>query len=411
MNLVEREVSAATIRDLFIKRFGHEPTVIAAAPGRVNLIGEHTDYNNGFVMPMALERHTIVAVGPSPTGKVRLSDSNLSVCQFEGEPSPGTRSVSTDAENAYIEIDVDQIDKKGEPFWTNYVRGVFAHLKKMGIDPGAVDMVIDSNVPRGGGLSSSAALEVSVATALSHYAGKQISPKEVALLGQRVEHEFAGVPCGIMDQFISAHGKAGHALKLDCASLKYELAPLDDPNVSILIVNTSVKHSLADGAYAKRRQSCSEAVEIMGVPSLRDATLDQVEAAKDKLGDERYRRARHIVTECARVGEFAHDLAQGNWAEAGKAMLASHYSLKDDYEVSCDELDILVDLTSKIPSASAVYGARMTGGGFGGCIVALVETGKINDVASELLVAYKEATGIDTECLISRPGDGARVVA
>lgn len=411
MNLVEREVSAATMKALFGERFGHAPTVIAAAPGRVNLIGEHTDYNNGFVMPMALERHTAVAVGPSPSGKVRLSDSNVSVCRFEGTPSPGTRSVSADADNAYIEIDLDQIDKKGEPFWTNYVRGVFAELKKLGIDPGAVDLVVDSNVPRGGGLSSSAALEVSVATALCAYVGKSLSPKEIALLGQRVEHEFAGVPCGIMDQFISAHGKAGHALKLDCASLEYELAPLADPNVSILIINSSVKHSLADGAYAKRRKSCQEAAEILGVPSLRDATLEMVEAAKEKLGDERYRRARHIVTECARVGEFARDLAQGSWAEAGKAMVASHYSLKDDYEVSCDELDILVKLSTEIPSADAVYGARMTGGGFGGCIVALVKTEKVDEVASEMLAAYKSATGIDTECLISRPGDGARVIS
>ena len=389
MDLVQSEVSASAIRPLFLERFGHQPTVIAAAPGRVNLIGEHTDYNNGFVMPMALECYTIVAVAASPTGNFRLS-STLG--------------------NSVVEITPQDVIKPGEPFWTNYLRGVIANLKRENIEIDPVDILVDSNVPRGGGLSSSAALEISTITALLGYAQKEMNKKDIAFMGQRVEHEFASVPCGIMDQFISANGKAGHALKLDCKSMEGEHIPMDDPSISVLILDSAVKHSLADGAYALRRQQCEDAAKILGTPSLREATLEQVEAQKDHLGDVCYRRARHVVGENARVEKFAQAIAQKDYEEAGAAMRGSHASLRDDYEVSCAEVDTLVSACDHIPSASAVYGARMTGGGFGGCIVALVRTEKVDQVAEELLSAYRDATGIETTYLITRAGDGARLI-
>lgn len=389
MDLVQSEVSASTIKPLFVERFGHDPIVIAAAPGRVNLIGEHTDYNNGFVMPMALECYTIVAVGQSPTGNFRLS-STLG--------------------NAIVEISEEDALKPGDPFWTNYIRGVLANLSRMGIKIEPVDILVDSNVPRGGGLSSSAALEISTITALCAYVGKEIAKAEVAFMGQRVEHEFACVPCGIMDQFISANGKAGYAMKLDCQSMEFEHIPMSDPDISVLIVDSAVKHSLADGAYALRRQQCEDAAKILGVKSLRDASLDAIEEQKELLGDICYRRARHIVGENARVAKFAAAVAQGDWNEAGAAMRGSHASLRDDYEVSCAEVDTLVSACDTIPSASAVYGARITGGGFGGCIVALVKTDAVEQVAEELLSSYRDATGIETTYLVTRAGDGARVI-
>ena len=389
MDLVKREITVETITPYFVEYFGHEPTHIAAAPGRVNLIGDHTDYNNGFVMPMALEKHTVVAVAQSPTGKHRF-------CGSLGDQ--------------IYEIPVEEALSVGEPFWSNYVRGVLAHLERRGIHVGPVDMLIDSNVPRGSGLSSSAALEVSVCMALAAYAGVQIDPTEVALIGQSVEHEFVNVPCGIMDQFISANGREGHALKLDCASLSYELIPMDDPSVSVLVFDSAVHHSLADGAYAQRRTQCEESAKIMGVATLREASLDMLENAKAQLGDVRYRRARHVIGENARVEDFAQALRMRDWDKAGAAMRGSHASLRDDYEVSCAEVDTLVSLCDRIPSASSVYGARMTGGGFGGCIVALVKTEDVDKVASELLEAYRQEIGIDTAYLITRPGAGAKVL-
>lgn len=389
MDLEQREINAATITPYFEKYFGHKPTVVGAAPGRVNLIGEHTDYNNGFVLPMALENNCVVAVAPSPTGEHRW-------CGSLGD--------------TIYTIPVSEASSKGDPFWSNYVRGVIAKLQERGFDPGPVDMLIDSNVPRGGGLSSSAALEVAVCTALAGLAGAEITPKDKAIIGQAVEHEFVNVPCGIMDQFISAHGKKDHALMLDCADLEYKLIPMADPNVSVLVLDSAVKHSLADGAYGQRRRQCEEAAQILGVPSLREATLDQLEEKKEELGDVRYRRARHVIGENIRVRNFAEAISAGNWDDAGVAMRGSHASLRDDYEVSCAEVDTLVSLCDTIPSSSSVYGARMTGGGFGGCIVALVKSDAVEQVGHELLDAYRDALGIETTYLVTRAGDGARIL-
>ena len=389
MDLDEREISAETIAPYFEQYFGHKPQVIAASPGRVNLIGEHTDYNEGFVLPMALNKINVVAVAPSPTGQHRWIGAH-------GEQP--------------VVIDPADADKTGDPFWSNYVRGVICMLGRRGIKVPPVDMLIDSNVPRGGGLSSSAAFEVSACTALAALCGAEVTPTERALIGQATEHEFVNVPCGIMDQFISANGQKDHALMLDCKDLSYKLIPMTDPAVSVLVIDSAVKHSLADGGYAARRKNCEDACAILGIHSLREATLEQLDANKAKLGDLCYRRARHVVGENLRVAEFAEAVAAGDWNAAGRAMRGSHASLRDDFEVSCAEVDTLVSLADTIPSAAAVYGARMTGGGFGGCIVALVKSDSVEQVAHEMLDAYRDALGIETAYLVTRPGAGARIL-
>lgn len=390
MDLVQSEVSPSHIKTLYADRFGHDPAVVAAAPGRVNLIGEHTDYNNGFVMPMALECYTIVAVGPSPSGAYRFSSTFGDVV---------------------VELSEEEAFRKGDPFWTNYIRGVLVLLRRRGANITPVDLLVDSNIPRGGGLSSSAAMEVAAITALAEYVGMKLDKMEIALMGQQVEHEFANVPCGIMDQFVSSHGREGHALKLDCRSMEYEDIPLNDPAVSVLIIDSAVKHSLADGAYAQRRKQCEDAARTLGVTSLRETSLADLELHREKLGDICYRRARHVVGENARVQAFARAVSKGDWDEAGGIMRGSHASLRDDYEVSCAEVDALIGICDTIPSASSIYGARITGAGFGGCIVALVKTSKVEQVAEEILSAYCEITGIDTTYLITRAGDGARVIS
>ena len=389
MDLEQREISAATISPYFEEYFGHKPSVVAASPGRVNLIGEHPDYNNGFVLPMALNNINVVAVAPSPTGKHRWIGA---------------------LGDTMIEIDPADATNPGDPFWSNYVRGVICMLERRGVKVPAVDMLIDSNVPRGGGLSSRAAFEVATCTALSTLCGVDITPTDRALIGQATEHEFVNVPCGIMDQFISANGKAGHALMLDCKDLSYNHIPMADPNVSVLVIDSAVKHSLADGGYAARRKNCEDACAILGVPSLREATLEMLEEKKAELGDLCYRRARHVIGENLRVEAFAPALQKGVWDAAGVAMRSSHDSLKNDFEVSCAEVDTLVSLADTIPSAASVYGARMTGGGFGGCIVALVKSEDVETVAKEMLEAYRTALGIETTYLVTRPGEGARVL-
>ena len=389
MDLEQREISAETISPYFEEYFGHRPTIVAASPGRVNLIGEHTDYNNGFVLPMALENINVVAVAPSPTDHHRWIGS---------------------LGDTMVEIDPADADKPGEPFWSNYVRGVICMLKRRGVDVPPVDMLVDSNVPRGGGLSSSAAFEVSVCTALAALCGVEVSPTDRALIGQATEHEFVNVPCGIMDQFISANGRKDHALMLDCKDLSYKLIPMTDPSVSVLVIDSAVKHSLADGGYAARRRNCEEACAILGVPSLREATLEMLEEKKAELGDLCFRRARHVVGENLRVAAFAQAVEKGDWEAAGIAMRGSHASLKDDFEVSCGEVDTLVSLADTIPSAASVYGARMTGGGFGGCVVALVKSEDVEKVAQEMLDGYRDALGIETTYLVTRPGEGARVL-
>ena len=374
----------------FQKHYGRAPRWIVAAPGRVNVIGEHTDYNDGFVLPMAIERYAIMAadVAAAP-GKISVYDT-----QFK--------------QSALIEVTAPV--SKGSPKWSNYIRGVLAGFQSRGVTLPALDVAFLSTVPLGGGLSSSAALEVCTATLIEAVTGKKIDPIEKALLAQKAEHDFAGVPCGIMDQFISALGREGHLLLLDCRTRKTELVPMSDPSVALLIINTNVKHELGSGEYAKRRAECEEAAKILGVKSLRDATPDQLEKAKGKLSEVVYRRARHVIGEIERTTHAAEGIRASNWPTVGVLMYASHAALRDDYEVSCKELDVVVDIAESIGLAGGVYGCRMTGGGFGGCCVALVKADAVDAITQKIAADYKAKTGIDAAIFASRPAAGATII-
>jgi galactokinase len=387
MNLKEL---AAHVGAEFEKHYGRAPRWIVAAPGRVNVIGEHTDYNDGFVLPMAIERYAIMAAdNAAASGKISIYDTHFQ-------------------ENATI--DVSAPVTKGSPKWSNYIRGVIAGFQNRGQTIPALDVAFMSTVPLGGGLSSSAALEVCTATLLEAATGKRIDPVEKALIAQTAEHEFAGVPCGIMDQFISALGREGHLLLLDCRTRKTELVPMDDPSVSLLVINTNVKHELSGGEYAQRRAECEEAAKILGVPFLRDANADQLEHAKSKMTETVFCRARHVIGEIERTLHAAEGIRNSNWPTVGQFMYASHNSLRDDYEVSCKELDAVVEIAEDIGYAGGVYGCRMTGGGFGGCCVALVKTNSIESITKKITDDYKVKTGIEATIFCSRPAAGATII-
>jgi galactokinase len=375
----------------FQKKYGRVPRWIAAAPGRVNVIGEHTDYNDGFVLPMAIEFYTIMAADKRPDGK-----DIITFC-------------STSQQDETV-VDLSTPVKPALPKWGNYTRGVVAGFLACGINPGGLDVLLHSTVPLGSGLSSSAALEVATATLLEAVTGKTIDPVEKALLAQKASHDFANVPCGIMDQFISTLGREGHLLLLDCRTLQTELVPMTDTSVELLIINTNVKHELGSGEYAKRHAECEEAAKLLGVKSLRDATPDQLEKAKAKLSDVVYRRARHVIGEIERTVHAAEGIRQSNWPTVGQFMYASHYALRDDYEVSCKELDVVVDIAEDIGYRGGVYGCRMTGGGFGGCCVALVKADAVESISKKIAADYKAETGIEAAIFSSRPAAGATIL-
>ncbi len=378
------------ISEQFQKTYGQPPKWIAAAPGRVNVIGEHTDYNDGFVLPMAIERYTVIAAAPSGSKQIQLRST---------------------ADNHPATID---LAKPMKPFskgtWANYPAGVVAGFIARNMDPGGFNALIHSTVPLGGGLSSSAALEVAMATLLEVITGRTLDPVEKALLCQKAEHEYAGVPCGIMDQFISVMGKPDHLLLLDCRTRKPELVPMSDPSVALLITNTNVKHELGSGEYAKRRAQCEAAAKVLGVGSLRDASMAALESAKGRMDDVVFRRARHVIGEIERTPRAAAEIRASKWLAAGELMYASHRSLRDDYEVSCSELDVVVDIATGIGQKGGVFGCRMTGGGFGGCTVALVQGNAVDAISKKIGEEYEKRTGIKATMFVSRPAAGATVI-
>jgi len=380
------------VTNAFTNRFQRPPKWIVAAPGRVNLIGEHTDYNDGFVFPMAIERYTVVAADRPASGSENAITWMATELQEE------------------FTVDATKPILKGSPKWSNYVRGVLAGFQQKGIEFGGFDAVMGTTVPIGGGLSSSAALEVSAATLLETISGKQLDPVEKAMLCQKAEHDYAGVPCGIMDQFISVMGKKDHLLLIDCRSKEPELVPMSDSSLAILIFNTNVKHELSGGEYGERRAHCEEAARALGIPALRDATVESLEAAKDKLDPVVYRRARHVIGENERTTQAADAIRAGEWNKLGQLMYASHDSLRDDYEVSCAELDVVVDLAREIGTGGGVFGCRMTGGGFGGCTVALVKASSVDAISKKLVDGYKRKVGIDPAVFLSHPAAGATVI-
>jgi galactokinase len=376
----------ASLRKRFSELYGREATGVVSAPGRVNLIGEHTDYNDGFVLPIAIDRCTLAAFAPAQERKV-----NLASAQQEGTPAS---------------FDLDADITKGQPQWANYPKGVAAGLVEKGVELTAMDILFDSDVPIGGGLSSSASLEVSAALAMLAAAGREIDDYELALICQKAEHEFAGTPCGIMDQAISIMAQAGRALLLDCRDGAARHIPFDNPDLLLLVADTKVKHDLTDGGYAARRDQCYSAAAKLGVKMLRDANADMVSAAEDNLSDKELTRARHVVSEIDRTLRAVEAMEAGDYAAFGQLMYASHASLRDDYEVSCEELDEIVELAAGL---EGVYGARMTGGGFGGCAIILADADRADSIAAAITESYNAGFGHPCVIFATRAAAGAGV--
>ncbi len=351
------------------------------APGRVNLIGEHTDYNDGFVFPAALDLFCDIHAESTTDGKLTARSRNF------GEE----RSWGLD--------ELPHAKPRGD--WSDYVAGVAVELIRLGVKPFAARIEIESSVPIGSGLSSSASLEVSVGLALASLAGTTVPGKELALASQRAENNFVGMKCGIMDQFVSVFGKAGHAILIDCRSLEHRAAPVP-PGLQLIMVNSMVKHELASSEYNTRRRECEQAVAMLGKP-LRDIAAGEWPTLESKLPDPLNRRARHIVTENARVLDFVEACGQGDQPRMGRLMAESHESIRADYEVSCKELDFLVKTAAKL---EGVVGARMTGGGFGGCTVNLVKEDAVEHFQKAIASAYESKFGLRPEIYACQTADG-----
>jgi len=386
------DVLSWTAASEFTAKFGRTPRWVVAAPGRVNIIGEHTDYSGGLVLPMAIDRHTVIAAAPAaPDAGLRLRLYSAAVDES-------------------VDIPLAATPVPGEPSWANYARGVVAGFGARGLVPPALDALVISDVPLGGGLSSSASFEVATATLLEAALGTRLDPTEKARICRQAEHDYAGVPCGIMDQLISVLGDEAGALLIDCRSQQSRLVPFADPSVSLLIANSNVRHALGDGEYAVRRAACVEAARVLGVDELGQATPAMVASAEAALGPLLHRRARHVVTENARTRAAAEALAGGDWRGAGALMFESHRSLRDDFEVSAPELDTLVDLARDIGEAGGVHGARMTGGGFGGCTVTLAASSRVGDIGERLAREYQSRHDRALTWFVSRPARGAHIV-
>ncbi len=378
--------------DEFARRFEQPPVYVAVGPGRVNLIGEHTDYNDGFVLPVAVKRDICVVLHPRSDRHVKLYS-----MEYDG----------------WFEFDLDALKYNSDTLWSNYVQGVAWVLQEKGLALNGFDGIISGNVPRASGLSSSAALEVATAKAFLTASGfpDALSGVEIAKAAQRAENKFVGVNCGIMDQFISVLGQEGNALLIDCRSLEYRLIPFSD-QAALVIGNTKASRSLAGSAYNERRRQCEEGVTLLTqalptIRALRDVTSGQLEAHKALLPALIYRRCRHVVTENERVLQMVQALEAGNLSAAGQLMNASHTSLRNDYEVSSPALDVMVDAMRSVPGC---YGARLTGAGFGGCAVALIEPGQQQVVADAIFEQYPKATNIWPEVYLTQAGPGAHVL-
>lgn len=374
-------------RQQFRQLYNNEPRLFSA-PGRVNLIGEHTDYNEGFVLPMAIDRRTYVAIAPRNDRTVRcLSTAFDDQIEFE------------------LSADLTPAND-----WANHVRGVAACLLRDEFNLRGADLLIASEVPLGAGLSSSAALEIAVGFGLLKVADHLVDPVRLALAAQKAEHEFIGTKCGVMDQFIACLGTEAHALKIDCRSLEHEPVPIDLSEARMVVVNSMVKHDLAASEYNQRRAECEEAVRrlaghLPGIQSLRDVELEEFDQWADALPEVIRRRANHVITENARTLAAIEALKLGQLSHFGKLMKASHESLREDYQVSCRELDLLVEIASR---CAGVYGARMTGGGFGGCTVNLVKAEQVENFHTEITEAYRWVTGVRPEIYVCQAAGGAR---
>jgi galactokinase len=378
---------ARTLREQFQKLYGEEARVFRA-PGRVNLIGEHTDYNEGFVMPVAMDLYTWVAVAARKDSRVHVYSQNL---------------------RERAEMDLQDLKLRVQRHWSAYVLGVAASLRMSGAEIGGANLLVEGRVPMGAGLSSSASVEVATGYALLESSGLSRSPVDLAKICQRAENEFAGARCGIMDQMIACCGRANYALILDCRTLGFRLLPLF-ADAQFVVCNSMVKHDHATGEYNARRADCETATRILaeqmpGVRALRDVSLGDLERYAKLLPEVVYRRSRHVISENARVEDARGALERGDPESLGRLMSESHRSLQEDYEVSSTELDLLVGIARGI---AGVYGSRMTGGGFGGCTISLVGSGAVEEFQSAVAQGYERATGRKPDIYIVRASDGVR---
>jgi len=377
--------------DQFRQTYGKPPRIFSA-PGRVNLIGEHTDYNEGFVLPIAIDRRTYVGAALNDSRVVRVQSLDLNeAAAFSLEQRDG-------------------LDTQKWPKWLAYIAGVAFELQNRGINLSGADLMISSDVPLGAGLSSSAALEISVGSALLALGNESLDPSDLALTAQKAEHAYVGTLCGIMDQLTVSAAQKSHALLIDCRSLEVKHIDLNLPGTTVVICNTNVKHELASSAYNQRRQECEDAVRTLRrylptITALRDVSPGELKEHAGELADVLYRRARHIITENGRTLEAAVALKDGDVERFGRLMSSSHASLRDDYEVSSAELDLMVELAGK---CEGVPGARMTGGGFGGCTVNLVRSDTVQSFSRFITDEYHARTGIEPDIYAVETDDGVK---
>ncbi|MGY3858602.1 galactokinase [Aeromonas intestinalis] len=370
---------------VFAEQFERQPDLLVRAPGRVNLIGEHTDYNDGFVLPCAIDYETCVAIG--------LRDDNL------------VHVIAADYDNQRDLFNLDEaITHHPDQRWSDYIRGVVKYLLARGHALRGLNLVVSGNVPQGTGLSSSASLEVAIGQAFKEALGLDISQAEIALNGQQAENQFVGCNCGIMDQMISASGEVDHALLLDCRSLETRLIPMPT-NLAVLIVNSNVRRGLVDSEYNTRRQQCEHAARHYGVKALRDLDLAALEAGKAGLDETSYRRARHVVGENGRTLAAADALASGDLMRLGELMAESHAAMRDDFEITVPPIDGLVEIIKA--QIGTEGGVRMTGGGFGGCIVALLRPEQVDAVIARVESEYPARFGLKADCYVCSAKAGA----
>ncbi|OCH08815.1 galactokinase [Aliivibrio fischeri] len=376
------------VKDAFNSVLSYAPTHIVQAPGRVNLIGEHTDYNDGFVLPCAINYQTVVAAAKRDDNMVRV--------------------MSVDYGNETDEFDITQeITFQENKMWSNYIRGVVKCLIGRGYEFKGADISVSGNVPQGAGLSSSAALEVVIGQTFKELYNLDISQAEIALNGQQAENEFVGCNCGIMDQMISAEGNENHAMLLDCRSLETTAVSMPE-DMSVVIINSNKKRGLVDSEYNTRREQCEEAARIFGVKALRDVTIEEFNAKAHELDEMVAKRARHVITENDRTEEAAKVLASGDMKRMAVLMAESHASMRDDFEITVSEVDTLVDIVKNVIGAEG--GVRMTGGGFGGCIVALVPPMLVDEVKAAVEELYEAKTGLKESIYVCQATNGAGLV-
>jgi galactokinase len=372
------------LSESFFKHFGDKPSLMVRAPGRVNLIGEHTDYNDGFVLPMAIDRAIWIAVRPR-------MDRGVRICSMDFE--------------AEVVFSLD--DLKKEQGWAEYLKGVAHILQAEGCKLSGWDGVIMGDVPRGSGLSSSAAVEMATARVFASISNLKWDAAYMARIGQRAENQWVGVNCGIMDQMASAASKEGHALFLDCRSLEIQHVPLP-AHVAVVVMDTSTRRGLVDSAYNERRSQCEEAAHFFGVKALRDVSLDEFEKRKSGLNEVVMRRARHIITDDQRVLDAMQAMRTNDLVRLGNILNAGHISLRDDFEVTNEALNQIVEAAQM---QSSCYGARMTGGGFGGCAIALVDAAKVNAFVDSVEKVYREKSGLEPQIYVCKASAGASVVS